>query len=111
MAQQIPDRLLVDRITIRKPVQTFVPGTKKPVFEYQTVTTGVKARFNPASTSLNRNVFGQVPTKVFRLFLNEPILSENDEIVWEGTGQTFLVTQGRNFFGRHFEVQVEETHD
>lgn len=98
----------MDRITIRKPIQSFVPGTKKPVFEYQTVATGVKARFNPASTKLDRNVLGQVPRKAYRLFLNEPVLNENDEVVWEATGRKFTVTQVRALFGHHFEAEAIE---
>ena len=66
MTRGIADRLLPDRITIRKPVQSMVPGSRRPVFEYQAVATGVKARFNPASTALQRNTVGQVPRKGFR---------------------------------------------
>jgi len=106
--RQVPDRLLVDRITVRKSIQSFLPGTKKPVFEYRTITQGLKARFNPASTTLNRNVVGQVPKKSYRLFLNEPVVSENDEVVWEGTDRTFLVTQVKYMFGHHVEAVVEE---
>jgi len=106
--RQVPERLLVDRITVRKSIQSFVPGTKKPVFEYRTITQGLKARFNPASTTLNRNVVGQVAKKSYRLFLNEPVLNENDEVVWEGTERTFLVTQVKYMFGHHVEAVVEE---
>ena len=108
MARHIPERLLIDRITIKRPVQSFVPGTKKPVFEHQTIATNVKARFNPFSTKLDRNVLGQVPRKAYRLFLNEALVSENDEIVWEGKGQTFLVTQVRVIFDHHLEAEVIE---
>ncbi len=106
--KQVPERLLVDRITVRKPVQSFVPGTKKPVFEYRTMTQGVKARFNPASTASERGVLGQVPKRSYRLFLNEPVLSENDEIIWEGVGQKFAVTQVKYMFGHHVEAVLEE---
>lgn len=40
--------------------------------------------------------------------MNEPVLSENDEVIWEGTGQRFVVTQVRDLFGHHIEAQVEE---
>ena len=108
MGRQLPERLLVDRITVQRPVQAFVAGTKKPVFHYETVSTGIKVRFNPASTTLNRNVLGQVPKKSYRLFLNDAALKENDEIIWEGTGDKFRVTQVRAVLGHHFEVNVEE---
>lgn len=106
MAREIPERLLIDRISVQRPVQSFVPGTKKPIFDYQTVATGVKARFNPVSTKLDRNVLGQVPRKAYRLFLNEPVVNENDEVVWEATGQKFTVTQVRALFGHHYEAEV-----
>ena len=108
MSPTIADRLLVDTVTIRKPVQTFVPATRKPVFEFQTVATGVKARFNPSSTSLNRNVFGQTPKRVFRLFLNATELLENYEVVKEDTGEVFVVTEVKDFFGHHLEAVLEE---
>ena len=106
--RQIQERLLVDRITVRKPVQSFVPGTKKPVFEYRTITQGVKARFNPAGTVIDTNILGQLPKKSYRLFLNDPVLSENDEIIWEGTGDKFIVIQVKFMFGHHVEAIVEE---
>ncbi len=114
MSRRLPDRLLTDRITIRKPVQNFVPGTKKPVFEHQIVATGVKARFNPASTALDRNVLGQTPKKSMRLFLNLQDLSpdglkENFEVMNEETGESFVVTEAKNFFGHHMEAVLSET--
>ena len=108
MARQIQERLLTDRITVRKPFQSVVPGTKKPVFEYRTFTQGIKARFNPVSTALDRNVLGKTPKRTVRLFLNEPVLSENDEVIWEGPGQRFIVTQVKYLFGHHVEAVLEE---
>lgn len=108
MERKLPDRLLVDRITVRRPVQSFVSGTKKPVFRYETVATNVKARFNPVSTKLDRNVIGQVPRKGYRLFVNEAVVNENDEVIWEATNRRFLVTQVRHLFGHHDEAEVTE---
>lgn len=114
MNRKIPDRLLKDRITIRKPVQSFIAGTKKPVFEHQVVATNVKARFNPAGTALDRNVLGQTPKRGARLFVNKtdlPIegLKENFEVVNETTGESFVVTESKNFFEHHLEVSLSET--
>jgi hypothetical protein len=108
MITHLPERLLSDSVTIRRSVQSFVASTKRPVFQFQVVQTGVKARFNPASTSLNRNVLGQTPKKAFRLFLNPIDLKENDEVIDESTGEVFVVTEAKNFFGHHMEVFVEE---
>jgi len=104
----IEKRLLMDSITIRKPVQTFVTATKKPVFEYQVVAAGVKTRFNPTGTSLNRNTLGQTPKRSFRLFLNPTEIKENYEIVRESDGEVFIVTEVKNFFGHHIEAVIEE---
>lgn len=108
MTRAIPDRLLPDRITIRKPVQSFVPGSRRPVFEFQVIATGVKARFNPASTGTNQNVLGRTPKKSFRLFLNPTELLENYEVVRESDGEVFVVTEVKDFFGHHLEATLEE---
>ncbi|MCG3206064.1 MAG: hypothetical protein KCHDKBKB_02790 [Elusimicrobia bacterium] len=114
MIRKLPDRLLKDRITIRKPVQSFISGTKKPVFEHQLVATNVKARFNPAGTGLDRNVLGQTPKRGARLFVNvEDLppegLKENFEVVNEATGEGYVVTETKNYFGHHLEVALSET--
>ena len=114
MSQKLPDRLLKDRITIRKPVQSFVAGTKKPVFSHQVIATSVKARFNPAGTALDRNVLGQTPKRGARLFVNvddlpSDGLKENFEVVNESTGEGYVVTESKNFFGHHLEVALSET--
>lgn len=114
MSRELPDRLLTDRITIKKPVQSFVAGTKKPVFEHQVIATNVKARFNPASTGLDRNVLGQTPKRGARLFVNLadlPMegLKENFEVMNEATQENYLVTEAKNFFGHHMEAALSET--
>ncbi len=108
MSQGIADRLLVDRITIRKPVQSMVPASRRPVFEYQVIATGVKARFNPASSAIQRNTLGHVPRKGFRLFLNPTELAENYEVINEAEGEVYVVTEVKNFFGHHLEAVLEE---
>lgn len=108
MNRRIPDRLLKDRISIRKPVQSFVPATRRPVFEFQTAATGVKSRFDPASTAQNRNVLGQTAKQSFKVFLNSADLKENDEIVRESDGKVFVVTEVKEMFGHHLEILVEE---
>jgi hypothetical protein len=114
VSRELPDRLLTDRITIKKPVQSFVAGTKKPVFEHQVIATNVKARFNPASTGLDRNVLGQTPKRGARLFVNLadlPMegLKENFEVMNEATQENYLVTEAKNFFGHHMEAALSET--
>lgn len=104
----ITNRLLTDRITIRKPVQTMVAGTKRPVFEHQVLATNIKARFNPTSTTLHRNALGQNAKRSFRLFLNPTDLKENYEVVRESDGEVFVVTEVKNFFGHHLEAVLEE---
>lgn len=107
---RVPERLLNDRITIRRPVQTFSPGTKQPVFEYQLAAEHVKARFNPLNTDLKveGGVIGRVPKKRFKLYLNSAELKENYEVVNEATGQVYLVMETRNYFGHHVEAEIEE---
>ncbi len=105
---RIPNRLLTDRITIKRPVQSFVPMSRKPVFDFQMVASGVMARFNPASSSISRNVLGQTPKQSFRLFLNPAELKENYEVVRETDGEVFVVTEVKNLFGHHLEAVVEE---
>lgn len=105
----LPDRLLVDLLTIRRPVQTAVAGSKRPVFERQIVAQGVRARFNPAGTNMSRNVLGHTPKRSMRLFVNPPVdLRENDEIVRESNGEVFVVTEVKDFFGGHMEAVLEE---
>jgi hypothetical protein len=113
MSRSLPERLLTDRITIRKPVQSFVPGTKKPVFEHQVIATNVKARFNPASTALDRNVLGQTPNRSARLFVNLADLpfdglKENFEVMNEATGENYVVTEAKDFFNHHLEIHLTE---
>ncbi|MCG3204331.1 MAG: hypothetical protein KCHDKBKB_01046 [Elusimicrobia bacterium] len=109
----LPVRLLMDRITIKKPVQSFVSGTKRPVFEHVVVGTNVKARFNPGSTGLDRNVLGQTPKRSFRLFANVADLpaeglKENYEVTNEATGAEFVVTEVKSIFDHHIEVDLAE---
>lgn len=104
----ITNRLLTDRVTIRKPVQTMAAGTKRPVFEHQVLATGIRARFNPAGTTLQRNALGQNAKLSFRLFLNLTDLKENYEVVRESDGEAFVVTEVKDFFGHHLEAVLEE---
>jgi hypothetical protein len=108
MITRLPELLLTDSITVMKPVQSFLPSTKRPVFQFNVVQTGVKARFNPASSSLNRNILGQTPKRTFRFFLNPIDLKQNDEVINELTGETFVVTEAKEFFGHHIEAVIEE---
>ena len=103
-------RLLTDTITIKKPVQTFAPATKQPVFEYQLVAEHVKARFNPVNTDLKPEggLLGRIPTKRFKLFLNPTELKENYEVIDEATGRVHVVTEVKDYFGHHMEASVEE---
>ena len=108
MSDIIEDRLLPDFITIRKPVQSMVPATKRPVFEFQVIATGIRARFNPDSTAMEKDVLGQVPKKRYQLFLNIAELLENYEVVKEDTGEVFRVTEVLNLFDHHLEASIEE---
>jgi len=104
----IEKRLLNETITIRKPVQRFVTGTKQPVFDYEVIATGVRARFNPGGTASSRNVMGQTPKRSSRLFLNPVELQANYEIIRESDGETFIVTDVKNFWNHHMEATLEE---
>ena len=113
MARVIPERLLGDRITIRKPVQAFVAGTKKPVFSHEVIAANVKARFNPASTAIDRNVLGQTPARSVRVYVNlkdlpEEGIKENYEVVNEVSGETYVVTEVKNMFNHHLEAELSE---
>lgn len=104
---------MTDRITIRRPVQAFVAGTKKPVFSNEVIATNVKARFNPASTALDRNVLGQTPKRSARLFVNladlpPDGLKENFEVMNEATGENYVVTEAKDFFNHHLEINITE---
>ena len=105
---KIPDRLLTDKVTIRRSVQSLAPATKRPVFHYETIATGVRARFNPDKSDLNRNVLGQTPKRVFQLFLNPRDVKENDEVVNETSGEAYVVIEAKNMFGHHIEAVVSE---
>lgn len=105
---------MTDRITIKRPVQSFVAGTKRPVFEMVVIATNVKARLNPGSTALDRNVLGETPRRSSRLFVNlidlpSDGLKENYEITNEATGMGFVVTEVKNFFDHHLEAELSET--
>lgn len=104
----IENRLLNETITIRKPIQRFVQGTKQPVFEYQTIATGVRARFNPGGSPSLRNVFGQTPKDTFRLFCNPTDLKENYEVIRESDSKGFIATDVKNFWNHHIEALLEE---
>jgi hypothetical protein len=110
MSRHIDKRLLTDSITVKKPVQTFTPATKQPVFEYQLVAEHVRARFNPINTDLKAEggVLGRVPKKRFKLFLNPSDLKENYEVTDEATSRVYVVIEVRDFFGHHLESVVEE---
>lgn len=110
----IADRLLPDRITVRKPVHSNVgSGTKRPTFRHDQVAAGVPARFDPISVALNRLVTGHTPKKAFRLFLNVPAagtfeIQENYHVVRESDDKLFIVTEVLDLFGHHLEAVVEE---
>jgi hypothetical protein len=108
MSCGIPDRLLPDRISIRKPVQSMATGTKRPVFSYQTLASGVPARFDPAAVSVPDTVLGKTPRKGFTLFLNPVELKENYEVVDDVSGQIYVVVESKDFHGHHLEVRLEE---
>ncbi|HOX22234.1 MAG TPA: hypothetical protein PLL10_02125 [Elusimicrobiales bacterium] len=104
----IQKRILNETVTIRKAVQRFVPGTKQPVFDYEVIATGVRARFNPGGTASSRNVLGQTPKRAFRLFLNPVELKANYEVIRESDGEAFNVTEVKDFWGHHMEAGLEE---
>jgi len=104
----IEKRLLNDSITIRRPVQSFVAGTKQPVFDFEVLGTGIGARFDPGGTSSSRIVLGQTPKRTFRLFLNPTGLQANDEVIRESDNMVFTATDVKNFWGHHMEATVEE---
>lgn len=108
MSQMIPERLLPDLITIKRPVQSFAPSSKRPVFQYETIATSVRARFNPEKTATNRNVLGQTPKKTFQLFVNPREFHENYEVVDEASGKVFVTLEVKNYFGHHLEAVLEE---
>jgi hypothetical protein len=113
MARSIPERLMTERVTVRRPVQSFISGTKRPVFEHEVIATNVRARMNPGSTALERNVLGQTPRQGARVFINLKDLppgglKENYEVTNEITGETFVVTEVKNFFDHHFEAMLSE---
>lgn len=95
-------------------MQSFVAGTKRPVYEHQEIATNVKARLNPGSTGLDRNVLGQTPRRSARLFVNladlpSAGLKENFEVTNEATGENYIVTEAKNFFDHHLEAELSET--
>ncbi|MFA5138333.1 MAG: hypothetical protein WC728_03790 [Elusimicrobiota bacterium] len=104
----IPERLLPDSITIKKPVQSMAPGTLQPVFRHETVAVGIKARFDPVSVALQRGVLGAIPKRMFRLFLNVTDLKENYLVVREADGRTFTAVEVLDMFGDHLEAALEE---
>lgn len=103
----IDARLLPDSITIRKPVQSFAPGSKQPVFAYVDVAGSVPCRFDPKGITTVRDVMGKVPKRAFLVFLNETDISENYEVLRESDGELFLVIERKDYFGHHLEIVVE----
>jgi len=104
----IPERLLPDRITIKKPVQSMAPGSLQPVFRHDVVAAGVRARFDPISAALQRGVLGSLPRRVFRLFLNLTDLKENYLVVRESDSRAFTATEVLDMFGHHMEAVLED---
>ena len=104
----IPERLLPDRVTIRRPVQSMATGTKRPIFSYQVLAGNVPARFDPAASSIPETVLGKTPRKGFTLYLNPVELKENYEVVDEVSGQIYVVLEAKNFFGHHLEARLAE---
>lgn len=103
----IQNSLLTDSITIRKPVQTFAPGTKQPVFDYEDIANGIPCRFDPKVVSILRDVLGKVPKRSFLVFLNPTEIDENYEVLRESDGELFLVVESKDYYGHHLEVLVE----
>ena len=103
----IDTRLLPDAITIRKPAQSFAPGSKQPVFAYVDVASGVPCRFDPKGITTVRDVLGKVPKRAFMVFLNATDVAENYEVLREADGELFLVIERKDFFGHHLEIIVE----
>lgn len=108
MSRAIPERLLPDCISIRRPVQSFAPSSKRPVFQYETIATSVRARFNPEKTATSRNTLGQTPKKTFQLFVNPREFHENYEVIDEASGKVFVTLEVKNYFGHHLEAVLEE---
>lgn len=107
MTCQLPENLLTDLITIKRSVQSYVSGTKRPVFEFQVLASGIKSWFVPQSTALNRNVLGQNANPSFLIFLNLTDITENDEVVRESSGKEYVIKEVKDFFSHHLEVSAE----
>lgn len=103
----LPAHLLIHSATIRKPVQSFAPGTKQPVFEYQDVATGVPCRFDPRPTVERRNVLGDVPKPGWTVFLNPTEVDANYLLLKEDDQTLYLVTSRKDFFDLYIELAAE----
>jgi len=109
MAQGLPNSLLIDSVTILRPVRSMAAGTKQPIVTETVQATGVRVRIEPLSGGVRETVLGQLPEATHRLFTNSQDVKVND-IIQRGA-QKFLVREVGDFFDHHLEAILEQKND
>jgi len=107
----VPGSLLIQTVTLTRPVRSYASGTKQPIVTETLQATGIRARLEPLSGRLQETVLGRLPSATHRLFTNRQDIRANDLITDEATGQKYVVHEVSNFFGHHVEAILEAKHD
>jgi len=109
MAQGLPNSLLIDSVTILRPVRSMATGTKQPIVTETVQATGVRVRIEPLSGGVRETVMGRLPEATHRLFTNSQDVKVND--VLQLGVQKFVVREVGDFFGHHLEAILEQKND
>jgi len=107
----LPGSLLIQAVTLTRPVRSYASGTKQPIVTEMPQATGIRARIEPLSGRLQETVLGRIPSATHRLFTSRQDVRANDLITDEATGQTYVVHEVSNFFGHHIEAILEAKND
>jgi hypothetical protein len=107
----LPGSLLIQAVTLTRPVHSYASGTKQPIVTETQQAAGIRARIEPLSGRLQETVLGRIPSATHRLFTNRLDVRANDLITEEATGQKYVVHEVSNFFGHHIEAILEAKND
>ncbi|MDP3760921.1 MAG: hypothetical protein Q8R01_10445 [Ramlibacter sp.] len=107
----LPGSVLIQAVTLTRPVHSYASGTKQPIVTETLQATGIRTRIEPLSGRLQETVLGRIPSATHRLFTNRLDVRANDLITEETSGQTYVVHEVSNFFGHHIEAILEAKND
>ena len=107
----VPGSLLIQAVTLTRPVRSYASGTKQPLVTETVQATGIRARLEPLSGRLQETVLGRIPSATHRFFTNRLDVKANDLIQDEASGQKYVVHEVSHFFGHHLEAILEAKRD